>query len=181
MQQFGELFDHRKILRFTEPTPASDHHVGLVKFRATGLFDMNCGHFGCASGTSIRHCNCNNLCCTAAALLRCETFWTERCKVWARAGESGGEQHVATKDRRGGNHFAADYGNVHAVGQHGHTQLHRQARDGVTPVVVLRKQNEIRLVTAANQCRHGTGSSNASKSTTEVAGGVHLLGAELAE
>ena len=99
----------------------------------------------------------------------------------ARASESGGEQHVAAEDWRGGNHFAADYGNVHAVGQHGHTQLHRQARDGVTPVVVLRKQNEVWLLAAANQGRHSTRSSNASKSPTEVASGVHLLGAELAE
>ena len=142
---------------------------------------MNCSYFGCASGTSIRHCNCNNLCCTAAAFLGGKALWTERCKVRARASESGGKQHVAAKDWRGGNHFAADYGNVHAVGQHGHTQLHRQARDGVTPVVVLRKQNEVWLLAAANQGRHSTGSSNASKSTTEVASGVHLLGAELAE
>jgi hypothetical protein len=117
----------------------------------------------------------------AAGRLGREALRAERRQVRRRARELGGDEGVATEDRRGDGDRTAVDGDVDVVREHRAVELHRQASHHVTALVVLREQDQVGRVATVDDGLHRRGHGHARQLAAEVAGGVHLGGAVLAE
>jgi hypothetical protein len=110
-----------------------------------------------------------------------EALRAERGQVRRRARELGGDEGVATEDRRGDGDRTAVDGDVDVVREHRAVELHREASHHVTARVVLREEDEVGRVATVDDGLHRRGHGHARQLAAEVARRVHLGGAVLAE
>ena len=83
MESLGQIFHHRKLLRFTDAAAAGDNNVGFVELRTDAFFDVALGDVRRTSGARVGNCDRLDHRGRSARCLGGKALRTDQDKEWA--------------------------------------------------------------------------------------------------